>query len=115
MSPVYVVSVSVPPLLVSVLCLVFITPAVPVMVFTVRVASVAPAVCGRRSAAVAASVRGLAPQAPSCGGVSRSGLTAAPLQAGGAQGVEEEALVGAPQGTLQPVRGMNKFYTLISG
>ncbi|KAG7225037.1 hypothetical protein INR49_014492, partial [Caranx melampygus] len=39
---------------------------------------------------------------PSCGRVNSSGLTGAPLEAGGAQGVEEEALVGAPERTLQP-------------
>lgn len=102
MSPVSVVFVPVTPLFVSVLLLIFVIAAVPVMMFMVRVASFTPVISGRCSAAVAASVRGLASQAPSLGGVPMFGLTGAPLQAGGAQGVEEEALVGAPQGTLQP-------------
>lgn len=107
MSPVSVVFVPVTPVFVSVLLLIFVIAAVSVMVFMVRVASFAPLISGGCSAAVAASVRGLASQAPSLGGVSVLGLTGAPLQAGGAQGVEEEALVGAPQGTLQPERGGN--------
>lgn len=96
--------VFVPPLFVSLLLLIFVIAAVPVMVFMVRAAPVTSVISGRGSAAVPAPVRGVAPQAPSCGGESGSGLTGAPLQAGGAQSVEEEALVGAPQGTLQPDR-----------
>ena len=92
-------SVSVTPLFVPVLVLV-VTPHVPVRIVMVCAAPVAPSVSGGGSASVAASVRGLAPQAPSRGRVSLPGLAVAPLQAGGAQGVEEEALVGAPQGTL---------------
>lgn len=75
----------------------------------VRVASIASVLSGRCSAAVAASDRGVASLAPSCGGKSVSGLTGAPLQAGRAQGVEEEALVGAPQGTFQPGREVNRL------
>lgn len=59
--PVSVVFVSVTPLFVFVLFLVFIIPAVPVIICMFRVASVAPTISGRRSAAVAASARGLAP------------------------------------------------------
>lgn len=106
-SPLSVVFVPVAPLSVSILLLIFVIAAVPVMVFMVRAASVASVISGRCPAAVAASVPGVAPPAPSCGGVSGSGLTGVPLQAGGAQGVEEEAFVGAPQGTLQPDRGVN--------
>lgn len=102
MSPFSVVFVLVTPLSVSILLLIFVIAAVPVMVFMVCVASVAPVVSGGCSAAVAAYVWGVAPRAPSCGGLSVSGLSGAPLQAAGAQGVKEEALVGAPQGTLQP-------------
>lgn len=102
MSPFSVIFVPVPLLFVSILLLIFVFAAVSVMVFMVCVASVASVISGRCSAAVAASVRGLTPQAPSHGGVSVSGLTGALLKAGGAQCVEEEALVGAPQGTLQP-------------
>lgn len=50
----------------------------------------------RCSAAVAAFVRGVAPQAPSCGRLSSSGLLGAALPAGRAQSVEKEALVGGP-------------------
>lgn len=100
-----VVFVPVTPLSVSTLLLIFVIAAVPVMVFVVCVASVAPVISGRCSAAVPAPVRGVAPQAPSCGGGSISRLHSAPLQAGGAQRVQEEALVGAPQGTLQPSCG----------
>ena len=107
MSPLSVVFVPFTPLFVSVLLLIFVIAAVPVMMFMVCVASITPVISGGRSAAVAAPVRrGLAPQTPSRGGVSVCGVTGAPLQAGGAQGVEEEALVGAPQGTLQPDRGV---------
>lgn len=102
MSLVPVVFVSVTRLSVSTLLLIFVIAAVPVMVFTVRAASTVPVISGRCPAAVAAPVRGVAPQAPSCGRRSVSGLCGAPLQAGGAQRVQEEALVGAPQGTLQP-------------
>lgn len=107
MSPLSVVFVPVTPLSVSSLLLIFVIAAVPVMVFMVCVASIAPVVSGGCSAAVAASVWGVAPQAPSSDGVSVSWPSAAPLQAGGAQGVKEEALIGAPQGTLQPERGVN--------
>lgn len=107
MSPVCVVFAAVAPLLVSIPLLIFVIAAVPVMMFMVCVASITSLISGRCSAAVSASVRRVAPQAPSCGGVAVSGLTGAPLQAGGAQRVEEEALVGAPQGTLQPDRGAN--------
>lgn len=86
-----VVSVSVP-FFVSVLFFIFVVAAVAVMTFVVPSS---PVISGRCSAAVTASFPGLAPQAPSCGGVSRSGLSSALLQAGGAQSVDEEALVGA--------------------
>lgn len=93
-----VVFVPVAPSLVSILLLIFVAAAAPMM-FMVCVASIIPVISGRRSAAHTASVRGLAPQASSFG---RAGLTGVPLQAGGAQGVEEEALVGTPQWTFQP-------------
>lgn len=102
MSPVSVIFVPVTPLSVSILPLIFVIAAVPVMMFMVSAAFSASVVPVRCSAAFAVPVRGVAPQAPSCGGMSISGLAGAPLQAGGAQGVEEEALVGAPQGTLHP-------------
>lgn len=79
------------PVVISVLFLLFVVAAVTLMVFVVPI----PVISGRRSAAVASSVPGLAPPAPSCGGVSRSGLSGALLQSGGAQSVDEEALVGA--------------------
>ena len=116
MSPaVSVVFVPVTPLSVSLLLLIFVIAAVPVMVFMVCVACGAPVISGWWcSAAVAAPVRGVAPQVPSCGGVSASGRLRAPLQAGGAQGVEEEALVGASQGTLQPGRGVNRPFNSVT-
>lgn len=106
-SPLCVVFMPVAPFSVSILFLIFVTAAAPVM-FMACVASIIPVISGRRSAAAAASVRRLAPQASSCGGASSYGLTGAPLQAGGAQGVEEEALVGAPQWTFQPDRRVFK-------
>lgn len=109
MPSVSVVFVPVTPLSVSVPLLICVTAAVPWMMFMVRVASIASVLSGRCSAAVAASDRGVASLAPSCGGKSVSGLTGAPLQAGRAQGVEEEALVGAPQGTFQPGREVNRL------
>lgn len=108
-SPVFVVSVPVTSVPVPVIQL-LIFALVPVVVFTVCAASVTPVLSGRCSAAVSASVRGLAPQAPSGGGVSGLGLTGALLQAGGAQGVEEEALVGAPQRAFQPDRGSEQTH-----
>ena len=72
---------------------------VPAMMFTVSVASV---VSRRCSAALALSVRGIVSHAPCCVGMCVSGVAGAPLQAGGAQRVQEEALVGAPEGTFQP-------------
>lgn len=66
-SPLFVVFVPVAPLSVSILLLIFVIAAVPVMVFMVRAASVASVISGRCSAAVAASVPGVAPPAPSCG------------------------------------------------
>lgn len=107
MSLVSAVFVPVTPLSVSILLLIFVIAAVPLMMFMVCAASLSSVVSGWCSAALAASVRRVAPKAPSCGGVSISGLAGAPLQAGGAQGGKEEALVCAPQGTLQPGRGVN--------
>lgn len=101
-SPISVVFVLVAPFYVSILLLIFVTAAAPVM-FMVCVASIIPVISGRRSAAAAAaaSVRGLASTRPpsSC-----CGFTGALLHAGRAQGVEEEALVGAPQWAFQPDR-----------
>lgn len=96
MSPVSAVCMSATTLFVSLRLLIFVIAAVLAAVFTVRLVSFTSGISGRCSAAVAASVRGVAPQAPSRGGVSVSGLSSVLLQAGGAQGVEEEALVGAP-------------------
>lgn len=108
-SPAFVVFAPVTPLSVSVLLFIFVITAVPVMMPLVPVASVASVIPGRRSAAVAVSVRGVAPPAPPCGGMSVSGLAGAHPQAGGAQGVEQEALVGAAQGAFQPERGVNRL------
>lgn len=107
MSPVSVVFVSVTPLFVSLQLLIFAIAAVPVLVVMVCVISSTSVISGRRSAAVAASVRGVTSQAPSRGGVSVSGLSGVRLQASGSQGVEEEAFVGAVQGTLQPDSRVN--------
>lgn len=90
------VVVSVIRLSVSILPLISIIAAVPVMVFVVSAASAASVLSGRCSAAVTVSDRGVVSPAPSCGRQCVSGLAGAPLQAGGAEGVEEEALVGAP-------------------
>lgn len=107
MSPVSVASVSVTSVLVTIQLLIFASAAAPVIMvmFMARVAFITLMISGRCSAALAASVWGFAPMAPSCGGVSGSGLTVAPLQAGGAQRVEEETFVGTPQRALQPDRG----------
>lgn len=107
MSPMSFPAVFVPvtPLSVFILLLIF----VHVMMFVVRMASGTAAVTGRRPAALAASVRRVPPLAPSRGRVSVTGLDDAPLRAGGTEGVEEEPLVGAPQGTLQPSRGGRTF------
>lgn len=110
MSPASVVFEPVTPLSVSVLLLIFVITAVPTRMLLVCVVSIASVISGRCSAAVAVSVRGVASRAPSCGGMSVSGLAGAHLQAGRAQGVEEEALVGAAQGTFQPDRGMNRIF-----
>lgn len=110
MCPASVVFVPATPLSVSVLLLIFVITAVPAMMLLVCVVSIASLISGRCSAAVAVSVPGVASRAPSCGGPSVSGLAGAHLQAGGAQGVEEEALVGAAQGTLQPDRGVNRLF-----
>lgn len=90
------VVVSVTHLSVSILPLISIIAAVPVVVFVFSAASAAPVLSGRCSAAVTVSDRGVVSPAPSCGRRCVSGLAGAPLQAGGAEGVEEEALVGAP-------------------
>lgn len=81
---------------------------VPVVMFTVCVASIGSLISGRCSAA--------APLAPSSGGLSLRGLTA-PLQACGAQRVQEEALVRALQRTLNPDRRTDRqtISDLISG
>lgn len=68
MSPLPVVFVPVTPLLL----LIFVIAAVSVMMFMVCVASITSVISGRCSAAVAASVWGLAAPAPSRGGVSVS-------------------------------------------
>lgn len=91
---------SVASVFVSIQLLISVSAAVPVMMFMINVASITLVISGRRPAA--ASVWGIAPQAPPCGGVSGSGLASAALQAGGAQRVEEEAFVGASQRTFQP-------------
>lgn len=93
---------SVASVFVSIQLLISVSAAVPVMMFMINVASITLVISGRCPAAVSASVWGIAPQAPPCGGVSGSGLASAALQAGGAQRVEEEAFVGAPQRTFQP-------------
>lgn len=93
---------SVASVFVSIQLLISVSAAVPVMMFMINVASITLVISGRRPAA--ASVWGIAPQAPPCGGVSGSGLASAALQAGGAQRVEEEAFVGASQRTFQPER-----------
>lgn len=90
------VVVSVTHLSVSILPLISIIAAVLVMMFVVFAASAASVLSGRCSAAVTVSDRGVVSPAPSCGRQRVSGLASAPLQAGGAEGVEEEALVGAP-------------------
>lgn len=95
---------SVASVFVSIQLLISVSAAVPVMMFMINVASITLVISGRCPAAVSASVWGIAPQAPPCGGVSGSGLASAALQAGGAQRVEEEAFVGAPQRTFQPQR-----------
>lgn len=89
---------------VSIQLLISVSAAFPVMMFMINVASITLMIPGRCSAAVSASVRGFAPPAPSCGRVSGFGLACAELHAGGAQRVEEEAFVGAPQRALQPDR-----------
>lgn len=105
MSPLSVVFVPVAAFAVSVPLLIFVIAAVPVAMFTVCAASLASVISGRRrrrsSAAVAASVRGVALRATPVGGRVRV-PAAALLQAGRAKGVEEEALVGAAQGALEP-------------
>lgn len=109
--PPVLVSVSGIPLFVSVLFLVFFIPAVSVMRFMICVISIAPSISIRRrpAAFVAPVPCGLAVQVSSCGRVyGGSGLAGAPLEPGGAQGVEQKALVGAPEGTLQPEREVNK-------
>lgn len=70
--------------------------AVLVRVFTVRGASILPAVSWRRSAAVTAPAWRLAPPTSSGVGLFGSGLLGVPSQASGAQSVEQEAFVGAP-------------------
>lgn len=107
-SPIWVVFMPVAPLLVSAVFLMFVCAPVPVMMLIVCVVSITTVISGRWSAAAAASLRGLAPQVPSSGGGPPSGVTGAPLQAGGAKGVEEEALISAPEWTLKPDRDMNK-------
>lgn len=45
--------------------------------------------------------------------VSLFGLAGLPLQAGGAQGVEEEPLVGAPQWAFQPVEKAAQSFQML--
>lgn len=90
--PVSVVSVSGGSVFISVQLLILAYVAV---IFMVCAAAIIPVICWRCSAAVAASFRGLAPLMPFCSRASGPRLFGALLQASGAQGVEEEALVGA--------------------
>lgn len=105
MSPLSVVFVPVTPFSVSVPPLIFVIAAVPLMVFMISVPPFACVISERWPAAVAFSVQGIASRAPPRGGGIGHGLSGVFLRACRAQSIEEEALVGALEGTFQPARG----------